>query len=68
MSKEDSNMTGDGTGNEDSMPTATDQMNVDNDQAPRIARARLGCIDGKPLSTMPYYGTVDSNKFYEPEI
>lgn len=61
-------MTGVTAGNEDSMAVGADQMNVDSEPAPRVARARLGCIDGKPISTMPYYGTIDSNKFYEPEV
>ena len=69
MSKEDSDMTaGTAPANEDSQAVGNDQMNVDSEQAPRVARAHLGCVDGKPICAMPYYGTVDTNKFLEPVL
>jgi hypothetical protein len=44
-------------------------MNDDSNDKPaanRVVRAHRGCVDGKPLGSLPNFGTVDTNKPIKP--
>ena len=45
-----------------------EQMNDDSNDNNRVVRAHRGCVDGKPLGSLPNFGTIDTNKPIKPTI
>lgn len=68
MSKEDTHMTAAGSeaGAAGDSPPMTDELIERGPQ--REVRVHLGCVDGKPLGTLPNCGTSNTNRPLKPTV
>lgn len=67
MSKEDTHMTAAGS-ETGAAAGGSPPMTDERFDAQREVRVKRGCIDGRPLGSLPNFGTTDSNRPLQPTI